>query len=445
MGRVRITDRKKDLIKTSGGKYIAPQAIEAQLKAICPIASQMIVHGDKRNFATALITLDADALPKWAAGPRDRRATTPSSPARRRCNAYVEQCVDELNTLAERWETIKQFRILRLRLQRGVRRADAEPEGEAQGRRDEVRGGARLDVRRPIEGEEHDRTLDVLVEGYADDRVAGTVSLVRDGDAVIVVDPGMVRDRSDILDPLDALGVAPDDVTDVVFSHHHPDHTLNAALFRPRGSTTSWRSTAATSGRTARPKGLRSVGLTLRYTPGHTEQDISTVVETEDGVVVLHPPVVECRGSRGRPVRAGPRAAVRVARAGPGPRPGTASSRDTARRSHRRADAALSRRPRCRTVNRCRRTALASSGPPRGGKPFGWYLHVPYCVTRCGYCDFNTYALGVDPEVEADGAPEHWSMTAVREMELAQRVLGASMPVADTVFFGGGTPTLLAC
>jgi putative oxygen-independent coproporphyrinogen III oxidase len=78
-----------------------------------------------------------------------------------------------------------------------------------------------------------------------------------------------------------------------------------------------------------------------------------------------------------------------------------------------------------------------------GGAPFGWYLHVPYCVTRCGYCDFNTYALGVDPEVSADGAPEHWSVTAVREIELAQRVLGASMPPADTVFFGGGTPTLL--
>ena len=69
---------------------------------------------------------------------------------------------------------------------------------------------------------------------------------------------------------------------------------------------------------------------------------------------------------------------------------------------------------------------------------------MPYCVTRCGYCDFNTYALGIDPEVDADGAPQHWSATAVREVELAQRVLGDSTPLADTVFFGGGTPTLLA-
>jgi len=64
-GRLRITDRKKDLIKTSGGKHIAPQAIEATFKAVCPLASQMLVHADCRNYATALITLDPDALAQW--------------------------------------------------------------------------------------------------------------------------------------------------------------------------------------------------------------------------------------------------------------------------------------------------------------------------------------------------------------------------------------------
>src|SRR3984957_11375407 len=73
--------------------------------------------------------------------------------------------------------------------------------------------------------------LDVLFVGYAEDRVAGTVSLIRDSDRVIVVDPGMVPSRSVILDPLAAFGVAPEDVTDVVLSHHHPDHTVNIALF----------------------------------------------------------------------------------------------------------------------------------------------------------------------------------------------------------------------
>src|SRR5256885_15729365 len=73
--------------------------------------------------------------------------------------------------------------------------------------------------------------LDVLTEGYAGDRVASTVTLIRDGNAVVVVDPGMVARRAAILDPLTALDVAVGDVTDGVFSHHHPDHTLNAALF----------------------------------------------------------------------------------------------------------------------------------------------------------------------------------------------------------------------
>ena len=65
-GRLRITDRKKDLIKTSGGKYIAPQAIEVMFKAVCPLASQMIVHADGRNYATALVALDPEALAQWA-------------------------------------------------------------------------------------------------------------------------------------------------------------------------------------------------------------------------------------------------------------------------------------------------------------------------------------------------------------------------------------------
>ncbi|MDQ1634616.1 MAG: hypothetical protein QOJ32_1425, partial [Frankiaceae bacterium] len=77
--------------------------------------------------------------------------------------------------------------------------------------------------------------LDVLFTGYVGERVAGTVSLVRDGDGaterVIVVDPGMVPSRLAILEPLAALGVEPGDVTDIVISHHHPDHTVNIALF----------------------------------------------------------------------------------------------------------------------------------------------------------------------------------------------------------------------
>lgn len=130
--------------------------------------------------------------------------------------------------------------------------------------------------------------LDVLFAGYAVDRVAGTVSLVRDGDRVIVVDPGMVPSRAAILDPLHALGVAPQDVTDVVLSHHHPDHTVNVALFPEvpvhdfqasyRGDV--WEDQDA-DGRALTP------AVRLLATPGHTAQDLSVLVGTPDGVVVL--------------------------------------------------------------------------------------------------------------------------------------------------------------
>ena len=109
MGRVRITDRKKDLLKTSGGKYIAPQHIESEFKAICPIAGQMIVTA--RNYAAALITLDQDGLTQWA---RSKQidgdfATLTKDPA---VVDYVQHCVDELNGRLNRWESIKQFRLL---------------------------------------------------------------------------------------------------------------------------------------------------------------------------------------------------------------------------------------------------------------------------------------------------------------------------------------------
>ena len=61
-GYLRITDRKKDLIKTSGGKYIAPAEVEGQFKAVCPFVSNILVHGADRNFCTALIALDEPTI-----------------------------------------------------------------------------------------------------------------------------------------------------------------------------------------------------------------------------------------------------------------------------------------------------------------------------------------------------------------------------------------------
>ena len=130
--------------------------------------------------------------------------------------------------------------------------------------------------------------LHVLVDGYADERVGSTVTLIREGGAVVVVDPGMVASRGRILDPLAALGVDASAVTDVVFSHHHPDHTLNAALF-PEARFHDFMAIYKDDvweDRDAEDFEL-SASIKLILTPGHTAEDLSTVVQTADGLVVL--------------------------------------------------------------------------------------------------------------------------------------------------------------
>jgi len=111
-GRLRVTDRKKDLIKTSGGKFISPQAIEVMFKAVCPLASQMFVHAERRNYATALITRDPEALAQWARAQGLTATDYPSLAASPVVHAYVQSSIDELNGRLNRWETIKHFRIL---------------------------------------------------------------------------------------------------------------------------------------------------------------------------------------------------------------------------------------------------------------------------------------------------------------------------------------------
>ncbi len=75
-----------------------------------------------------------------------------------------------------------------------------------------------------------------------------------------------------------------------------------------------------------------------------------------------------------------------------------------------------------------------------GSRPFGLYLHVPFCASRCGYCDFNTY---VGSELGGGGLQQTYVDTAIEEVRLARRVLGDATPSVQTVFVGGGTPTLL--
>ena len=128
--------------------------------------------------------------------------------------------------------------------------------------------------------------LHVLSAGYADERVASTVVLIRDEGRAVVVDPGMVAHRSKILDPLAGLGVDPAEVGDVVFSHHHPDHTLNAALFERARFHDFWAIYEADTWTDRAADGFQlSPSVRLMATPGHTAQDITTLVETSDGLV----------------------------------------------------------------------------------------------------------------------------------------------------------------
>ena len=75
-----------------------------------------------------------------------------------------------------------------------------------------------------------------------------------------------------------------------------------------------------------------------------------------------------------------------------------------------------------------------------GQRPFGVYVHVPFCATRCGYCDFNTYTAA--ELASSPASPQSWLDGLRGELTMAASVLG-SPPVADTVFVGGGTPSLL--
>ena len=111
-GYLRVTDRKKDLIKTSGGKYVAPSHIEGLFKSICPYTSQALVIGQARNYCTLLVTLDPDAIVRWAAGGPLADRTYEQIVVSAEARALVEGYVTELNSRLNRWETIKKFSIL---------------------------------------------------------------------------------------------------------------------------------------------------------------------------------------------------------------------------------------------------------------------------------------------------------------------------------------------
>ncbi|WP_082574529.1 MULTISPECIES: AMP-dependent synthetase/ligase [unclassified Nocardioides] len=111
-GFLTITGRIKELFKTSGGKYVAPPAIESKFKAICPYVSQFLVFGSERNFVSALITLDPDAMAGWAEENGQAGAAYEDVVKSDAVHTMIGGYVDELNTKLNRWETIKKWEIL---------------------------------------------------------------------------------------------------------------------------------------------------------------------------------------------------------------------------------------------------------------------------------------------------------------------------------------------
>ena len=131
-------------------------------------------------------------------------------------------------------------------------------------------------------------TVHLLQAGYNGDRVASSITLVRDRDALIVTDPGLVASRARILDPLRELGVEPEDVTHVFLSHHHPDHMTNIALFPEawvidvdsRYKDDQWLDHEG-DGYALGPNSR------LWVTPGHTDSGTSLVVTADDATYAM--------------------------------------------------------------------------------------------------------------------------------------------------------------
>ena len=129
----------------------------------------------------------------------------------------------------------------------------------------------------------------ILHTGYVtDDAVAGTVSLILDGESRLIVDPGMVRGPEAILEPLRGLAVEPGRVTHVLLTHHHPDHTLNVALFPNAEVVDFWARYRGDVWLDHEGEGHRpSRHVSLLLTPGHTNEDVTWLAETDDGVVAF--------------------------------------------------------------------------------------------------------------------------------------------------------------
>ncbi|MFJ8041535.1 AMP-dependent synthetase/ligase [Kitasatospora sp. NPDC096147] len=111
-GYLRITDRKKDMFKTSGGKYVAPSEVEGKFKAVCPFVSNILVIGNGRNYCTALIGLDETVIMPWAAEHGLAGKSYAEVVASPEVNELIDGFVQRVNGELQRWQTIKKFSLL---------------------------------------------------------------------------------------------------------------------------------------------------------------------------------------------------------------------------------------------------------------------------------------------------------------------------------------------
>ena len=111
-GYLSITDRKKDLMKTSGGKYVAPVKVESVIAATIPYVSQVVAVGDGRKYISVLLTMDRDNLAKWAARKQLSDLSYTELTQHPELRKTLERFVASANTKLERWETVKRFAVL---------------------------------------------------------------------------------------------------------------------------------------------------------------------------------------------------------------------------------------------------------------------------------------------------------------------------------------------
>ncbi|WAC93806.1 AMP-dependent synthetase/ligase [Mycobacterium sp. Aquia_213] len=111
-GYLRITDRKKDIFKTSQGKYAAPSAIDAKFRGLCPYVSELLVYGEAKPYCVALVSLDSEAIVDWA-GQHGLAGMSFTEVARdEKTQDLIADYIDALNMKLNRWEQIKRFTII---------------------------------------------------------------------------------------------------------------------------------------------------------------------------------------------------------------------------------------------------------------------------------------------------------------------------------------------